>query len=228
MIYIFFHALLLLLSLSPLIGTPRAQQPLLPPGIPAPSIIDDVRLRTTAADENLLLLSIQNVSGNTECAAASTATYFYLSFVSYGNYTALPGEGDATGGLVPPQVISMSFAVANAATGIYTVCAFPLGYLAGGPGTWVDDASWQACADRKDTDGTHRFTIATGAAFDLADRYVAVNQTWFCHDDDGRLVAYTGVANGTLEMSCADGGELGGYHVENCTSADVELPVTLL
>ncbi|KAI6091081.1 hypothetical protein F4821DRAFT_281637 [Hypoxylon rubiginosum] len=209
-----------ILLLSPLIGTPRALLvPLSPP--PPPSI--DISNTAAAANDDL---TTQDVSGNTECAAASTTTSFYLSFVSYGNYTALPGTGDD--GVAPPQVVSMSFAVANAANGVYTVCAFPLGYLAGGPGTWVDDPSWQACADRRDTDGKHRFTIATGAAFGLTNRYIALNQTWFCHDDAGRLVAYTGIANGTLNMSCADGGELGGYHVENCTSPDVQLPVTLL
>jgi hypothetical protein len=49
------------------------------------------------------------------------------------------------------------------------------------------DTTWQACADRKDTDGKHRFTIATGAAFGLAERSLAVSQTWFCHDDADRL-----------------------------------------
>ncbi|KAI1212860.1 uncharacterized protein F4807DRAFT_411768 [Annulohypoxylon truncatum] len=182
--------------------------------------------------------STQSTSGNTDCAASSTASSFQLSFVSYGNYTALPGQGDDDdGGLVPRQLVSMTLAAANAANGVLTVCAFPLGRLpapagngSGGPASWVEDASWQACADRRDTDGKHRFTIATGAAFALAERRLSVNQTWFCHDDDddGRLVAYTGVANGTLNMTCADGGELGGYHVENCTSADVSLPITLL
>lgn len=41
-------------------------------------------------------------------------------------------------------------------------------------------------------------------------------------------VAYTGIANGSLTMGCVDGGELGGYHVENCTAPDGTLPVTLL
>lgn len=130
-----------ILLLSPLIGTPRALLvPLSPP--PPPSI--DISNTAAAANDDL---TTQDVSGNTECAAASTTTSFYLSFVSYGNYTALPGTGDD--GVAPPQVVSMSFAVANAANGVYTVCAFPLGYLAGGPGTWVDDPSWQACADRR-------------------------------------------------------------------------------
>ncbi|KAI1102636.1 hypothetical protein F4804DRAFT_312546 [Jackrogersella minutella] len=180
-------------------------------------------------------LSTQSVSGNTECAAASSETSFLLSFISYGNYTALPGNGDDDGGLVPRQLVSMSFAVANAANGVYTICAFPLGHLSAkpsngsdAPATWVEDPSWQACADRRDTDGKHRFVISTGAAFGLTDRWISVNQTWFCHDDDGRLVAYTGIANGTLSMGCVDGGEVGGYHVENCTSVDVSLPVTLL
>ncbi|KAI2472004.1 hypothetical protein F4781DRAFT_384959 [Annulohypoxylon bovei var. microspora] len=180
------------------------------------------------------VLATQTASGNTDCAASSLATEFVLSFVSYGNYTALPGQGDDDGGLVPRQLVSMSFAVANAANGVYTICAFPLGHLSkpsndsGAPAQWVDDSSWQACADRKDTDGKHRFTIATGAAFGITGRYLSINQTWFCHDDGGRLVAYTGIANGTLDMACADGGELGGYHVENCTSADLSLPITLL
>ncbi|KAI1417566.1 hypothetical protein F5Y13DRAFT_184905 [Hypoxylon sp. FL1857] len=185
-----------------------------------------------AEDDNIL--STQDVSGNTECATASTNTSFLLSFISYGNYTALPGQGEDDGGLVPSQLVSMSFAIANAANGVYTICAFPLGHVSnrsagsGGPTTWIDDTSWRACADRKDTDGKHRFTIATGAAFGLTDQYITVNQTWFCHDDAGRLVAYTGIANGTLNMGCVDGGEVGGYHVTNCTSPDVTLPVTLL
>ncbi|OTB08615.1 hypothetical protein M426DRAFT_18709 [Hypoxylon sp. CI-4A] len=178
------------------------------------------------------ILATQTVSGNTECAAASSSTSFLLSFISYGNYTILPGEGEDD--LAPKQLVSMSFAISNAANGIYTICAFPLGHLSvpsansGDPATWIDDASWQACADRKDSDGKHRFTVATGAAFDLSDRRISVNQTWFCHDEDARLVAYTGITSETLTMSCVDGGELGGYHVENCTSSDVVLPVTLL
>lgn len=134
----FFRAIFLLL---PLIGTSRALV-LLPNS--SSSSVDGT---TTAEDD---LLSTQDVSGDTECAAASAATSFFLSFVSYGNYTALPGDGDDSGGLVPPQVVSMSFAVANEANGVYTICAFPLGYLSGGnPGTWIDDPSWQACADRR-------------------------------------------------------------------------------
>ncbi|KAI8963913.1 hypothetical protein F5Y11DRAFT_364662 [Daldinia sp. FL1419] len=175
----------------------------------------------------------QTVAGSTDCAAGSTNTSFQLTLVSYGNYTALPGQGEDDGGLVPRQVMSMSFAVANEANSVHTICAFPLGHLSGAgssadPATWVDDASWQACADRRDSDGKHRFTIATGAAFNRADSFLTVNQTWFCHDDAGRLVAYTGIANGSLTMSCADGGELGGYHVENCTAPDGALPITLL
>lgn len=41
-------------------------------------------------------------------------------------------------------------------------------------------------------------------------------------------VAYTGISNATLDMACGDDGELGGYHVENCTASDIRLPVTLL
>ncbi|KAI1096327.1 hypothetical protein F5B19DRAFT_435874 [Rostrohypoxylon terebratum] len=187
---------------------------------------------SSSIDETEDALTTESTSGNTDCAASSLNTEFLLSFVSYGNYTALPEQGDD--GLVPRQIVSMSFVVANAANDVYTICAFPLGRLtkpgndSDTPAQWIDDASWQACADRKDTDGTHRFTIATGAAFGLQSRQLSVNQTWFCHDDDGRLVAYTGIANSTLDMTCADGGELGGYHVENCTSVDVSLPVTLL
>ncbi|KAI1777636.1 hypothetical protein F4818DRAFT_320321 [Hypoxylon cercidicola] len=222
---VFFHAVLFLL---PLIGTPLALQ-LLPSSSSEGNVSSSSEGNVSSISDEDDLLSTQDVSGNTECASASMATSFFLSFVSYGNYTALPGDGDDSGGLVPPQVVSMSFAVTNEANAVYTVCAFPLGHLsAGSPGTWVDDTSWQACADRRDTDGKHRFTIATGAAFGLTSRYIAVNQTWFCHDDAGRLVAYTGIANGTLDMACADGGVLGGYHVENCTSPDVELPITLL
>ncbi|KAI1375030.1 hypothetical protein F4677DRAFT_446938 [Hypoxylon crocopeplum] len=208
-----------ILLLFPLAGLSRAQS--------LPSYI--TRHNDTTDEYYDDLLSTQTVSGNTECAAASTATSFQLSFISYGNYTRIPGGGEDDGGLVPGQLVSMSFAVANEANGVYTVCAFPLGHLStpsgsGAPAIWVDDASWQACADRRDTDGKHRFTVATGAAFARPDRYVVVNQTWFCHDDAGRLVAYTGIANGTLNMTCADGGEVGGYHVENCTSPDVTLP----
>ncbi|KAI0887284.1 uncharacterized protein GGS22DRAFT_156626 [Annulohypoxylon maeteangense] len=147
------------------------------------------RSNTDLADAS----STQSAPGNVECATASLASTFNLSFVSYGNYTALPGQGDDDGGLVPQQLISMSFAVANAANGIYTICAFPLGHLSksgndsDAPARWVEDASWQACADRKDNDGKHRFTIATGAAFALGEGGLRVNQTWFCHDDAGRL-----------------------------------------
>lgn len=156
-----------------------------------PARIDGIDNNSTVEEDDIL--STQAVSGNTDCAAASVNTSFFLSFVSYGNYTALPGEGDDSGGLVPQQLVSMSFAIANEANGVYTICAFPLGHLStpttgsGGDATWVDDPSWQACADRKDTDGKHRFTIATGAAFDLSDRYISINQTWFCHDDAGHL-----------------------------------------
>ncbi|KAI2612881.1 uncharacterized protein GGS25DRAFT_529417 [Hypoxylon fragiforme] len=178
-----------------------------------------------------LLLHRNGWAGGVEphCAPSSLSTSFALSFISYGNYTALPGQGDDTG-LVPAQLVSMSFAVANEANGVYTVCAFPLGHLSsgGGGGRWIEDASWQPCADRKDTDGKHRFTIATGAAFAMSTRSIAVNQTWFCHDEGGRLVAYTGISNATLDMACGDDGELGGYHVENCTASDIRLPVTLL
>ncbi|OTB20284.1 hypothetical protein K445DRAFT_17566 [Daldinia sp. EC12] len=166
-----------------------------------------------------------------DCATASLHTSFGLTFISYGNYTALPGQDGGEAVLVPPQVMSMSFAVVNAANGVHTTCAFPLGHLSGAEGgeyIWVDDASWQTCADRRDDDGKHRFTIATGAAFSRAEGLLRLNQTWFCHDDAGRLVAYTGIANGSLSMSCADGGELGGYHVENCTAPDGTFPVTLL
>ncbi|KAI0847967.1 hypothetical protein F5Y00DRAFT_270874 [Daldinia vernicosa] len=193
--------------------------------------IDINRNTTTPPVAAAAVLSPKSIASTTsDCAAASTNTTFLLSFISYGNYTAVPGQGDDDGGLVPRQLMSMSFAIANLANGASTTCAFPLGRLssAGDPATWVDDASWQACADRRDSDGKHRFTIATGAAFHRAERFLAVNQTWFCHDDVGRLVAYTGIANGSLTMSCADGGELGGYHVENCTAPDGALPVTLL
>lgn len=152
---------------------------------------------TTTTTTPDAMLSPQSVAGTSDCAAASTNATFRLSFVSYGNYTALPGQGEDDGGLAPRQLMSMSFAVANGANGVYTICAFPLGHLSGAgagagtgepePATWVDDASWQACADRRDSDGKHRFTIATGAAFNRAERFLAVNQTWFCHDDVGRL-----------------------------------------
>ncbi|KAI0434073.1 hypothetical protein F5Y09DRAFT_337964 [Xylaria sp. FL1042] len=127
----------------------------------------------------------------------------------YGNWTALPSQNDN-----PIQHLeSISFAVSNAANSVSTVCAFPLSAtLVGGVDGLTSAAylfpfkgafpaargrnrarsdsvepTWQACADRKDTDGKHRFTIATGAAFGLAERSLAVNQTWFCHDETGRL-----------------------------------------
>ncbi|KAI1180130.1 hypothetical protein F4777DRAFT_574413 [Nemania sp. FL0916] len=94
------------------------------------------------------------------------------------------------------------------------------------------DAIWQGCADRKDTDGTHRFTIATGGAFRLVDSgldrsLVRVNQTWFCHDELRRLVAFTGVASAEMDLTCSES-EISGYHLRNCTSSDLSLPVTLL
>ncbi|KAI1281345.1 hypothetical protein F5Y07DRAFT_412395 [Xylaria sp. FL0933] len=147
--------------------------------------------------------------GNTNCSEVSSNTTFQLTFISYGNWTALPSQDDN-----PIQHLeSISFAVSNAANSVSTVCAFPLSAtLAGG----VDDLTsaaysfpfkgalsvaegrnkarsdsaepaWQACADRKDTDGKHQFTIATGAAFAFAERSLTVNQTWFCHDEVGRL-----------------------------------------
>ncbi|KAI1131664.1 hypothetical protein F5Y10DRAFT_286150 [Nemania abortiva] len=204
-----------------------------------------------AADAGLIPTT---ASGNTECSSASSNTAFQLTFISYGNWTALPGQEES-----PIQHLeSVSFAVSNAANGVSTVCAFSLGAtLSGGSGALDDsavppwatvvtgtkkgreaadsstevevgvDAAWQACADRKDTDGKHRFTIATGAAFALAERSLAVNQTWFCHDDAGRLVAFTGVASTALNLTCSES-EVSGYHLQNCTSSDLTVPVTLL
>ncbi|KAI0010154.1 hypothetical protein F4779DRAFT_324880 [Xylariaceae sp. FL0662B] len=192
-------------SSSPLISPNTAAAAAAAAGVPSPD------------------LSPLAVSGNTDCAAASSATTFALSLISYGNYTALPGAIDAL-----PQMLSMSFVVGNAANGVSTQCAFALGGSVDGGGVWVDPGpSWQPCADRKDSDGTHRFAVLTGAEFALTERYVAVNQTWFCHDDEGRLVAYTGVASATLKMSCTES-EVSDYHLQNCTSPDVTLPVTLL
>ncbi|KAI1492450.1 hypothetical protein F5X96DRAFT_667689 [Biscogniauxia mediterranea] len=170
-----------------------------------------------------------------ECAASSASTAFSLRFISYGNYTALPSQGDDA---AVPRLESVSFAVSNAANEVDTLCAFALPLSGGGgeeenrvidgDGDETGGAgTWQPCADRKDTDGTHRFTIATGAAFAIEGGRVAVNQTWFCHDEDGRLVAYTGVARGILDMTCTEG-EISGYHVQNCTAPDTQLPVTLL
>jgi len=160
---------------------------------------------------------------DTNCGAASETTKFQLTFLSYGNWTALPSQVDN-----PIQHLeSVSFAVTNVANGVSTVCAFSLdlthssGNDTGAtttkagekdivlpisplspdlistlqrtpPGVQVGEGiggleSWKACADRKDTDGKHRFTIATGAAFEMAGRRLAVNQTWFCHDDAARL-----------------------------------------
>lgn len=165
------------------------------------------------------------VSGNTECSAASSNTTFGLTFISYGNWTALPEQGEN-----PIQHLeSISFAVTNAANAVSTICAFSLGSTLKQKDVGLADAeaAWQACADRKDTDGKHRFTIATGAAFGLVGRTLSLNQTWFCHDDAGRLVAFTGVARAMLNMTCSES-EVSGYHLQNCTSPDLALPVTLL
>ncbi|KAJ2995160.1 hypothetical protein NUW58_g1357 [Xylaria curta] len=193
----------------------------------------------------------------------SLNTTFQLTFISYGNWTALPSQDEN-----PIQHLeSISFAVSNMANGVSTVCAFPLGVTLSGDSREQEDvalsahpfphpgallwtvaattsgnkviskgasnsnsdmaATWQACADRKDTDGKHRFTIATGAAFGLAERSLVVNQTWFCHDDVERLVAFTGVASTLLNLTCSES-EASGYHLRNCTSLDLQLPVTLL
>ncbi|KAI0858883.1 hypothetical protein F4860DRAFT_516333 [Xylaria cubensis] len=203
------------------------------------------------------------VSGNVDCSAASSNTVFQLTFISYGNWTALPAQEEN-----PIQHLeSISFAVSNLANGVSTVCAFSVsdtlsakleagedptpsmnslpfvgesfrtataaasengvtsnGKAAGKSGI---GAAWQACADRKDTDGKHRFTIATGAMFGLSERSLSINQTWFCHDDAERLVAFTGVANTTLNLTCFDS-EVSGYHLQNCTTVDLALPVQLL
>ncbi|KAI1429251.1 hypothetical protein F5Y12DRAFT_710156 [Xylaria sp. FL1777] len=187
-------------------------------------------------------------SGNTNCSAASSNTTFQLTFISYGNWTAQPSQDEN-----PIQHLeSFSLAVSNTANAVSTVCAFSLGARPVGvsdghssrayplafegalpvsKGESHTDAStgpaWQACADRKDTDGKNIFTIATGAAFGLAERSLAVNQTWFCHDDAGRLVAFTGVANTVLNLTCSES-EVSGYHLQNCTSPDLTLTVTLL
>ncbi|KAI8635077.1 hypothetical protein F5Y19DRAFT_486013 [Xylariaceae sp. FL1651] len=192
-------------------------------------------------------------AGNTNCSTTSLNTTFQLTFISYGNWTALPSQDDQ-----PIQRLeSISFAVTNEANGVATVCALPIGVTLSGNPVVLDDlpssayptaligltswavvtgkddvnmtagAVWQACADRKDTDGIHQFTIATGAAFGLSARSLAVNQTWFCHDDAGRLVAYTGVASTTLNMTCSES-DVSGYHLQNCTSPDLRLPATLL
>ncbi|KAJ3579023.1 hypothetical protein NPX13_g1543 [Xylaria arbuscula] len=150
--------------------------------------------------------------GNVDCSAASINTTFQLIFISYGNWTALSGDGES-----PQHLESISFAVSNPANAVSTTCAFSL------------DAAlvWQACADRKDTDRKHIFTIATEAAFQLAEKSLAINQTWFCHDDAGRLVAFTGTANTVLDFTCSES-EVSGYHLQNCTSSDLSLPVLLL
>ncbi|KAI0603014.1 hypothetical protein F4775DRAFT_598171 [Biscogniauxia sp. FL1348] len=188
----------------------------------------------------LVLAAGPSPYGTVECATSSASTAFSLRFISYGNYTALPSQGDDA---AVPRLESVSFAVSNAANEIDTLCAFALPLSGGSEGSAKrgtgdggndgdgDEAAgagtWQPCADRKDTDGTHRFTIATGAAFEVEGGRIAVNQTWFCHDEDGRLVAYTGVARGILDMTCTKG-EISGYHVQNCTAPDTQLPVTLL
>ncbi|KAI0527771.1 hypothetical protein F5B22DRAFT_632370 [Xylaria bambusicola] len=151
---------------------------------------------------------------NSNCSAASSNATFQLAFISYGNWTSLSTDGET-----PQHLESVSFAVSNAANAVNTTCAFSLGAVA--------ETTWQACADRKDTDGKHVFTVATEAAFGLVDKSLAVNQTWFCHDDAGRLVAYTGIANTVLDLTCSES-EVSGYHLQNCTSPDLALPVTLL
>ncbi|KAI0439242.1 hypothetical protein F4803DRAFT_568670 [Xylaria telfairii] len=203
------------------------------------------------------VIAPRTTSGN------SSNTTFQLTFISYGNWTALPSEDEN-----PIQHLeSVSFAVSNSANGVSTICAFALGATLSKNTRILEDttasmypfpfaearsrpafiatsddgatgkirrgvrsatgAAWQACADRKDTDGKHRFTIATGAAFGLAEWSLSVNQTWFCHDDAQHLVAFTGVANTTLNLACSES-EVSGYHLQNCTSADLTLPVTLL
>jgi hypothetical protein len=162
-------------------------------------------------------LSPPMIAGNTNCSASSSNTTFELTFISYGNWTALSSQNDN-----PTQHLeSVSFAVSNAANSVSTVCAFslsdnpgalkfedgfplsvlpPWNYAAAagvsdsdsGSGSGMSrrgkgDATEAACADRKETDGKHRFTIATEAAFGQVERSLAVNQTWFCHDDAGRL-----------------------------------------
>ncbi|KAI0552058.1 hypothetical protein F4679DRAFT_537525 [Xylaria curta] len=221
-------------------------------------IVHSAILRPTNA-----VLIPTTIPGNVECSAASSNTVFQLTFISYGNWTALPSQEEN-----PIQHLeSISFAVSNLANGVSTVCAFALsdtlsaklealedftlpigslpfvgesfrtttaaasdnGVISNGKAAGQSGigAAWQACADRQDTDGKHRFTIATGAMFRLTERSLSVNQTWFCHDDAERLVAFTGVANTTLNLTCSES-EVSGYHLQNCTSVDLALPVTLL
>ncbi|KAI1338013.1 hypothetical protein F5Y15DRAFT_140523 [Xylariaceae sp. FL0016] len=182
----------------------------------ASSLLQDLSAQLDRASEPA------TTAGNTDCASLSTNTSFLLSFISTGNYTATTSQDDNI-----QQMVSISFAVTNEANNVYTLCAFPLGYSSSSVAWTAAGPTWQTCADRKDTDGKHRFTIATGAEFAMQGDDIAVNQTWFCHDEEKRLVAYTGVARGTLKMSCTEG-ELSGYHVQNCTSPDIRLPVTLL
>ncbi|KAI0179959.1 hypothetical protein GGR52DRAFT_221186 [Hypoxylon sp. FL1284] len=215
-----------LLSLLPLFSgaTASGTAQLLPPPF---LFFPGSNLSTAAAYDHDGPLAAQDAASDVECAAASAQTTFGLRWVSYGNYTLLPGYDD--GELVPAQSVVMYLGVANRAAAVDSICSFAVGGLANGkPGSWVDDTSFHPCADLRDTDGKHNFIITTSAAFSLTDRYVSVNQTWYCHDDARRLVAYTGSAHSTLDMSCDDGGEVGGYHLENCTSPNVELPVTLL
>ncbi|KAI0481587.1 hypothetical protein F4859DRAFT_512730 [Xylaria cf. heliscus] len=220
-----------------------------------PTVYPESLLQTNA------VLVPPTTSGNVNCSTASSNTTFQLTFISYGNWTALPSQEEN-----PIQHLeSVSFAVSNAANGVGTICAFSLSAtVSGDAGVLEGPASpvypipfigasvavgatsgydaisrrehaanssmgstWQACADRKDTDGKHRFTIATGAAFGLAEGSLSVNQTWFCHDDAERLVAFTGIANTTLNLKCSES-EVSGYHLQNCTSVDLTLPVTLL
>lgn len=79
-------------------------------------LLSPLNSNTTAED---VILAPQAVSGNTECAAASASTSLFLSFVSYGNYTVIPGQGDEDG-LAPRQLMSMSFAVYVRSSAIYS------------------------------------------------------------------------------------------------------------
>ncbi|KAI3336411.1 hypothetical protein HD806DRAFT_473592 [Xylariaceae sp. AK1471] len=206
---------------------------------------------------NAALSPITTAAGNTNCSASSSNTTFQLTFISYGNWTASSSQNDNPIQHLESVSFAVSNAANEVSTvcafslsdnpGFFNLeDGFPLSVSppwaasVGGNGIKIgsrgkDDAyssteaaaEWQACADRKDTDGKHRFTIATSAAFGLVGQSLAVNQTWFCHDDVGRLVAFTGVASAVLNTTCSES-EVSGYHLRNCTSPDLALPVTLL
>ncbi|KAI1633758.1 hypothetical protein F4809DRAFT_622031 [Biscogniauxia mediterranea] len=225
------------LSVFPLLIPPALCSSLttIPPSIPP----FDIPLSLTPV---LVLTGDPSPYSTVECAASSASTTFSLRFISYGNYTALPSQGDDA---AVPRLESVSFAVSNAANEVDTLCAFALP-LSGGDGDHDHDheeeeedrvidgdgdetggaGTWQPCADRKDTDGTHRFTIATGAAFAIEGGRVAVNQTWFYVICTNQEVLQHRKGCNKIYMCYAEVKSTADS--KNCTAPDTQLPVTLL